>query len=149
MVVMLVEQQRLMLDREDKLRQVADKLREEAAEARGRAEMRAEMEKFREEAVDARVQAAVGQERQAAAQARFGATEAQLRDHQLTLLQSRLEALNAAKLLADEELFALEDAIADSVEASDGDDRTPRMVALSGRMAADAAFSRQLRRKFL
>ena len=70
-------------------------------------------------------------------------------DQQIAALQTRLEALHAAKLLADEELFALEDAIADADEAVDGDDRAARMVALSARMASDASFSRQLRRKFL
>jgi len=34
----------------------------------------------------------------------------------------------------------LEDAIADALEAPDDDDRAARMVALSVRMAADAAF---------
>ena len=42
-------------------------------------------------------------------------------------------------MLADEELFALEDAIADAFEAPDGDDRVVRMVAMSARMAVDVA----------
>jgi hypothetical protein len=42
-------------------------------------------------------------------------------------------------LLADEELFALEDVIADALEAPDGDDRVVRMVAMSARMAVDVA----------
>jgi len=83
-----------------------------------------------------------------------GAMEARVRDAQLhgqqvAALQIRLEAVHAAKLLSDEELFALEDAIADADEAPDGDGRVVRMVALSVRMSADAAFSRQLRRKFM
>ena len=50
------------------------------------------------------------------------------------------------------ELFALEGAIADTVEAADGGDRVARMMALpalSARTASDASFSRQLRRKFV
>jgi hypothetical protein len=67
--------------------------------------------------------------------------------------------LRAAKILSDEELYALEDVIADDVEvaleggAKGGVEPTqgavPRMVALSGRMVGDAAFGRQLRRKFV
>ena len=57
--------------------------------------------------------------------------------------------MHTAKLLTDEELFALEDAVADADEAADGDDRAARMVALSARMVSDASFSRQLRRKFV
>ena len=72
-----------------------------------------------------------------------------IRTQQVTALQVRLEFLHAAKLLADEELFALEDVIADADEELDADDRVVRMVGLSARMVADAAFSRQLRRKFV
>ena len=64
----------------------------------------------------------------------------------VTALQLRLESQHAAELLANEELHALEDAIVESLDAAEGDDdRVARMVALSGRMASDAAFSRQLR----
>ena len=76
----------------------------------------------------------------------------------MAALQSRVEALHAAhaaQLLADEELHSLEDIIADGCEATaadgeGGDDRVTvgKMIALSERMAADGAFSRQLRRKF-
>ena len=78
-------------------------------------------------------------------------TQHQLHDQQVAALQVRIEALHASKLLADEELFTLEDAIADAEEAvsGDDDDRVVRMVALSVRMSSDASFSRQLRRKFI
>ena len=74
-----------------------------------------------------------------------------LYEQQCAGLHSRLEALHGAKLLSDTELHALEDAIVDSLEAAaeeGDDDRVARMVALSERLASDAAFSRQLRRKF-
>ena len=54
-------------------------------------------------------------------------------------LQLRVQALHAVQLLADEELYSLEG----------GDDRVAKMIALSERMAADGAFSRQLRRTFV
>ena len=86
---------------------------------------------------------------------------------QVVALQARLESLHAAKILSDEELYALEDAIADDAEAALGEGAkggaqeeeqeeeeavqggVSRMVALSSRMAGDAAFGRQLRRKFV
>ena len=81
---------------------------------------------------------------------------------QVVALQARLESLHAAKILSDEELYALEDVIADDAEAALGEGTkggaqeeeavqggVSRMVALSSRMAGDAAFGRQLRRKFV
>jgi hypothetical protein len=83
---------------------------------------------------------------------------------QVVALQARLESLHAAKILSDEELYALEDVIADDAEAALGEGAkggaqeeeeeavqggVSRMVALSSRMAGDAAFGRQLRRKFV
>jgi hypothetical protein len=62
-----------------------------------------------------------------------GAAAARLRDQQLVALQGRLEALSAAKLLTDDELFAVEDVIADSTgsgEAS-GDDQVTMSCCLS------------------
>ena len=84
-------------------------------------------------------------------------------DAQATALQSRLEALHAAKLLSDEELYALEDCVADFFEATAGFDvvtmevvnasdaarKAHKLVTLSEKMPADAAFARQARRKFV
>ena len=87
-------------------------------------------------------------------------------------LQARLERIHTAKLLADEELYALEDLMADFVElkmttpgrvvteqmiiAFSGSDhgvspasKLLKLVGLSAAMESDAAFSRQARRKFL
>ena len=88
-----------------------------------------EIEKLREEAVEAKMQLQA----------------VRVRDQQLVALQSRLESLHAAKLLADEELYAVEDIIAD---CDAEDDRVSALVALSGKMAADKAFARQLRQKY-
>ena len=71
---------------------------------------------------------------------------------QLEALQDRLQEMNAAGVLADDDLFPCEDIIADSAEvmATGGAAPDPlvRMVALSERLAADGPFARQLRRKF-
>ncbi len=73
-----------------------------------------------------------------------------LHEQQIAALQSRLLVLHATQLLTDDELFSLEDCVADSLEAAAGeDDRVARMVALSGNMAVNATFARQLRRKFI
>ena len=97
-----------------------DQLRTEVTEASVRAEMQAKVDE---------------------------AAAARLRDQQLVALQGRLEALNAAKLLSDDELFAVEDVIGDSSGEVAGDDRVAMLLALSARMASDSAFARQLRRK--
>ena len=82
---------------------------------------------------------------------------------QIASLGARLEALHAAQLLGDEELFALEDTVADYVElqssmgvitleaahAIRAADKLVKLVALSEHIAADGAFSRQARRKYL
>ena len=82
-----------------------------------------------------------------ATETRVEAVAARLRDQQLIALQARLEALSAAKLLTDDELFAVEDVIGDSSGEASGDDQVTMLLALSARMATDSAFARQLRRK--
>ena len=89
-------------------------------------------------------------------------------DEQLAALQARIEGLHATKLLSDEDLFALEDLVADYVDVTmsvaDGiitkdmiysmptiavARKLDKLVGLSAAMAGDAAFARQARRKFL
>jgi hypothetical protein len=82
-----------------------------------------------------------------AAETRVEAVAARLRDQQLIMLQARLEVLGVAKLLTDDELFAVEDVIADSSVEASGDGQVAMLLALSARMASDSAFARQLRRK--
>ena len=65
---------------------------------------------------------------------------------QLPALQARLEALHTAKLLQDEELYVIEDAIADSEDMEEGG-CVPKLIALSAKMPSDRAFARQLRRR--
>ena len=106
-----------------------------------------EMEKLRAEAVEAKMlalKAETAAEVQAA-EAALTASDARLRDQQLVALQSRLDALHQAKLLGDEEVFAVEDVIAD---CDAQDDRVSALLSLSAKMATDKAFARQLRRKY-
>jgi hypothetical protein len=128
---------------EQKVEQLQQTLKVQAAEAKAEMDaQRLDNEKLRAEVAEASIRA----EMQAKVD---GAAAARLRDQQLVALQGRLEALSAAKLLTDDELFAVEDVIADSTgsgEAS-GDDQVTMLLALSARMAMDSAFARQLRRK--
>ena len=81
-------------------------------------------------------------------------------DVQLERLQERLDALYQAKLLSDDEMFALEDLVADfiecrsSVTASSGEIGTSaesvrKLVGMCEAISKDSMLARQLRRKFL
>ena len=71
-----------------------------------------------------------------------------LRAEQLSTLQARLEALHDAKILGHEELHAVEDAIADAIDAEAGDDRVvSKLITLSSQVSSDRAFARQVQRK--
>jgi hypothetical protein len=75
---------------------------------------------------------------------------------QLATLQSRLQALRDAQLLTEDEVYTVEDAVADCVELMPATastvpavDNMVRIIALSERITADGSFARQLRRKFI
>ena len=82
---------------------------------------------------------------------------------QVDAVTARLEALHAAQLLSDEELFALEDCMADFIEAKGTVEvvtadtvntvravgRVHKLISLSEGMPRDAMFARQLRRKLI
>ena len=111
-----------------------------------------EVEKLRAEAVEAKMSAlkAENEVKLQAAEAMTQAAKAEaersrLRDQQLVALQARLDALHEAKLLGDEEVYAVEDIIAD---CDAQDDRLSALLGLSAKMATDKAFARQLRRKY-
>ena len=115
-----------------------------------------EIEKLREEAVEAQVQAA-----------KADAPQPVISDDQLLTLQTRLQGLHAAKLLQDDELFALEDLCADFAElqtvvgtvakelfltpgaAFEAAAKLHKLIGVSEKMPGDAAFARQARRKFM
>ena len=80
-------------------------------------------------------------------------------EEQLATLQSRLEAMHAAQLLTDEELFALEDICVDYIalgvvtaEMAGGNataSKLLQLVRVSEGVAADASFARQAKRRFV
>ncbi len=134
----------LLLEREDQMQAKAEKLREdmEAKTERLRKDMEAQL---REQMKTAPPTEAVSQQ-------------------QIVDIQARFEALHVAKMLTDEELYTLEDMVADYVEfesraaapitleivhTNENASKLLTLIALSERLAADGAFSRQLRRKYL
>ena len=154
----------VLLEREEQMRQEAkaerveqeakvEKLRQEteakaaAEKAELRQEMQQQMEKMREEI----------EEKLTPAEA--------ISEQRLASLQARLEALHVAKLLGDDELYALEDMMADYLElkasmgthvvtsemvyASASASKLLKVVGLSEGVAADGAFARQVRRKYV
>jgi len=133
-------------------------MREEREQAKSeRAEMEAKIEQQRLAMDSQRVQMEAkleqfAQQAQAATDAKLDQAEARVEymttEQQLPALQARIEALHAAKLLSDDELFSIEDLIAD-LEVGSEDTRVGQLITLSSRMAGDAAFSRQIRRKIL
>ena len=138
----LREQQRMQMERDAEAKA-------ERAEAKAeRAELEDRLEAQRREIEAARMQEAEAK------------LEAQ-KVREVSFLQVRLEALHSAKLLTDEEMFALEDSIADSFGDQDHDDedggsartmaceKVARLVTLSGRIASNASFARQVRRKYV
>jgi hypothetical protein len=85
-------------------------------------------------------------------------------EQRLAALQARLQALHVAKLLSDDEAYALEDIVADYLElktsiagvvtldaivANESASKLLKLIGLSEGMAADSAFARQARRKYL
>eukprot|EP01046_Picozoa_sp_COSAG06_P048976 COSAG06_NODE_7432_length_2507_cov_113.101329_3_plen_348_part_00 len=77
-------------------------------------------------------------------------------EQQLAALQSRLQAMHGSKLLTDDELFSIEDAIVDCVEAmptagasASEVEKVAKMLVVSSKVASDGTLARQLRRKFL
>ena len=139
MTEQLKEQLMEQRDHDEKLRQEAKverleleaKLKQQRTEANSKLEQQQAQATAKMEQQQAQAKAEMDQPREAAP---------------VVALQARLEALHAAKLLSDEELYAVWDAIADSEEAAE-DDRVPRLISLSGKMASDRAFARQLQRK--
>jgi len=123
-----------MLEREEKLRQ-----EHEIKVERLRQEMESKME--------AKLAAVMQQLKESEAKQSQPVTDAQL-----SSLQDRLEALLEAQLLTDE-LGSLENIVADGVvevgRASLVGTQVLQMALLSEVIAADRAFARQLRRKFL
>ena len=105
-------------------------------------------------AMEAEMASKMEQQRLEAERLRQEVAEARVRseERRLPALELRLQSMHASKLLVDEELYKLEDIIADSLEEDEGGGggggQAAKLLALSDRMAGDAALARQLRRKF-
>ena len=74
----------------------------------------------------------------------------------LAALQSRLQSLHGAKLLTDDELYSLEDAIVDCIEviptagaSAPEVEKVAKMMLVSAKVPGDVTLARQLRRKFV
>ena len=136
-------------------------LREHREEAKAeRASMEAKMEQQRE-GLEAKLQAHDAKIAELTAPAPVAISE-----DELMALQGRIGSLHVAKLLSDEELYSLEDLVADYVDlqasvaqviteqmilsstfATAG--KLHRLARLSTSMTGDAAFARQAKRRFL
>ena len=135
------KQQLLLIEREAQADAKVERVRQEARDAR--AELEAQVAKLRQEI----------------------APHEAIAPAQIQALESRLEALHAAGLLSDEELCALEDVLADLIEArarcagqvvtmhdvltSAPLGKAHALISLSEGLAKDGAFARQARRKVL
>jgi hypothetical protein len=109
--------------------------------------MQAKMDALREEVVRAQIELAT--QRQQLAQ-QSNATDG-VSEHQLEALQSRLQALRSAQLLSEDEVFCIEDLLADCIELGPGAPaafQVQKIVQLSEKISADGSFARQVRRKF-
>ena len=129
---------------------VKDQLKEHA---KVRREMEAKLERQAQSAreTEARMEAKLEQLMQ---EVRPQTAKEAIADDSLDVLQSRLQTLHEAQLLTDEELYAVEDAIADCIDAiptmpaaHPAVEKVAKMISLCERMKADGAFARQLRRK--
>ena len=143
-------------------------MREEREEAKAdRAEMEAKLERQRSD-----METKLEQQR-TQMEARLDAKDAKIEQlvapqeavsaEQVSALTARLAALHAAQALSDDELFAVEDCIADFLEAKGSFDlvtmdvvnasramgKVHKLVLLSEGLPDDAMLARQLRRKFV
>ncbi len=135
-------------------------------EERMRHEMEARTEQLRQEAKEEKAELLQDMQKQMdklrKAMKPAPPTEA-ISEQQLVALQARIEATHAAKLLSDDELYLLEDLVADYLEiktavgivtldtlhASESVAKLLKLVGLSEGMVVDSAFARQVRRKFV
>ena len=109
-------------------------------------EYKVDIERMRTEATESRMQAFRAEAKLEVATLKHKHSLCNEHQRQLPALQARLEALHTAKLLQDEELYVIEDAIADSEDVEEGG-CVSKLIALSAKMPSDRAFARQLRRR--
>lgn len=132
LTLFLSEQQRMQLEREDKLEAKLEAQRREA---------QAEVERHRQE-IEQLCKPRLARDA--------------ISDEQLEEVQSRLETLHEARLLTDEELESLEDMVVDCIEVlpqalvtERGVEKVIKMILITQKVANDKTLARQLRRKFV
>lgn len=145
------QQQRMHMEREAKIE--AQQAKRDAQAKADKAELQAKFEAWQEKR-DAQVKAETAELERRLKDAIPPAAVDVISDEQLRALQDRLQALHAAKLICEEELFQLEDVIADCIEVLPTADvreqsveKTMRMLRLMDKLQGDAPLARQLRRK--
>ena len=123
-------------------------------------EAKEEVERAKQE-MDAKLEAKIEEQRQRMQE--LMAPQEAVSDQQVEAVTARLQAVHAAQLLSDDELFAVEDGIADFLEVKaacgvvtpmivntqDAAGKVHKLVVLSRGMVDDAMFARQVRRKFV
>jgi hypothetical protein len=141
--VLLEREERMWHEMEAKTEKLRQEAKEEKAELR--LEMQQQMEKMREEMKPTPAAEAISEQR-------------------LAVLQARIEALHASKLLSDDELYALEDMLADYLElksssmgvvtlemvhVSESASKLLKLLGLSEGVVGNSMFARQARRKYV
>ena len=146
-----MKEQMLLLERTEQTRH--------ETEAKIEAKMETRMEEQRQQMQEQRQQ--MQEQRQQIEELK--APQEAIAAQQVEALTARLQALHAAQMLSDDELFALEDCVADFLEAKASYgvltleavhahralSKVHKLLALGEGMADDAMFARQLRRKFV
>ena len=127
-----------------------------------RAKMDAKLEKQRQQA-EVQHQESEAQKKEADARTEsvreVASAKSCVSEAQLEALQARLDALHQAKLLTDDEVYKLEDCVADFIECRSSASvaaaemgaaagAAKKLVGLSEGVAKDGMLARQLRRKF-
>ena len=123
-------------------------------------EAKCELDQARQEA-DAKMETRMDQHKREIEELK--APQEAISAQQVEALTARLQALHAAQMLSDDELFAVEDCVADFLEAKASYgvltleavhahralSKVHKLLALGEGMSDDAMFARQLRRKFV
>ena len=159
--VLLEREERMRLEMEAKAEQLRQEVKAEKAVLRQEAKAEKEEQEAKAAADKAELRREMQQQMDKMRE-ELKPAEA-ISEQRLAALQARIDALHQAKLLGDDELYALEDLVADYVElessmgvaltletirANENASKLLKLVGLSEHIAADSAFSRQARRKY-
>ena len=149
------EHQKMQLEREEKLREERNQLEMKLEQQRQEQRLESEQQRRQFEMKLQQQQQEIEHLRARVAALPQPAAEA-IDEDQISVLQSRIQSLYEAKLLTDDELYSLEDAIVDCVEvlptagASASEvEKIRKMLLVSSKVVSDSTLARQLRRKFV